>query len=388
MDISPDSKLISTFRSEDLAEYLQLQGWREAQMIQGPWRVFTNDNIVPRETIEIVVPNRGTSLEGRMHIASSINLLSQLTQEEPESIIQRVQYRNYDMLQIRNTETKDELSLDLQIAVQQVRAMKSLITYGASSEDSARPYFQRPQGRLSATVLRNYRFGHTFPGSFGFTLTSHAQSPTTRYVQDSMFPDEVGTGEIVIAPAERRVMERIVRGLRFTQDAVKMQQPEQLARQYPSGFNGNMCKAIVDMSYDKTMPLEYRVIWSPRIPPSDDVQGTQLLGLAKIEFASLETAHEMLRQTDPEYKPIRGLVTDLRSSDNPFGLEAQRTVALQWVNKDIAGPRKVIVSLESQDYQSALKAHAEWQIVEITGLLQRLGNYWKLSDPREFRIID
>ncbi len=131
MDISPDSKLISTFQSDDLAEYLQLQGWREAETVRSPWRVFTNASIVPRETIEIVVPNKGTSREGRMHIASSINLLSQLTKEDPESIIQKVQYRNYDILQIRNVETEDELSLDLLIAVQQVKAMKSLVSYGA-----------------------------------------------------------------------------------------------------------------------------------------------------------------------------------------------------------------------------------------------------------------
>jgi hypothetical protein len=203
-----------------------------------------------------------------------------------------------------------------------------------------------------------------------------------------MFPNEKDDGEILVAPAERRVMERIVRGLNFTREAVQLQQPEQLAGQYPSGFNGNMCKAIVDMSFDKEMPLEYRVIWSPRIPPSDDIQDIQSVSLARVEYASLETAYQMLRQTEPEYKPIRGLVTELRSSDNPLGTEAQRTVVLLWLNKDISGPRKVIVSLESQDYQQALKAHGGWQRVEITGLLQRFGNYWKLSDPRDFQVID
>lgn len=387
MEISPDSKLLNSFRSEDLAEYLQLQGWEEVETVRNPWRVFINDSIIPEDTIEIVLPRRGDSLEGRMHIAIGLSLLSQLTKEEPERIIQRVQYRHYDVLQIRNLNTEDELSIDLRIAADQVKAMKDLVNYSACSEDVARPYFQRPQGRLFNRISRHYRFGHTFRGSFGFTLTSRVQKPATRYIQSRMFPDETDNDEIFFVPEERRVLERIVRGLSFTRAAVEMQQPEQLAQQYPSGFNGNMCKAIVDMSFRKEMPLEYRVIWSPRIPPSEDIQHIESVSLARVEYTSLETAYQMLRETEPEYKPIRGLVTELRSSDNPSGAMAQRTVVLLWINKDIPGPKKVIVSLEPQDYQQALKAHGEWRFVEITGLLQRFGNYWKLSDPRDFRVI-
>lgn len=385
MDISPDSNLITTFRPEDFADYLRLEGWAEAEQRRGSWRVFTNDRVEPDDPVEIVLPRKAASLEGRMHIASSVNLLSQLTDENPETIVQRIQYRNYDVLQITNTDVRDDSSIELGQAAEQVQSMKQLIGYGACSEDTARPYFPRPQGKLFRPVVRHYRFGHTFRGSFGFTLTSRVEQPIN-YIQTALFPQEETGEEFLFAPAERRVLERIMRGLNITREAVRAAEPERIAREYADGFNGNMCKAIVEMSFDKGAPLEYRVMWSPRIRPAEDVRSIAAVHLRHVEYSSLDTAYMMLRKTEPEYRSVRGIVTGLHSNDNPAGSETRRTVVILWLSKDISGPSKVIVSLENEDYQQALKAHGDWQTVEVTGLLQRFGNFWKLSDPRHFSL--
>lgn len=387
MDLSPDSTLISSFRPDDFAEYLRLHGWSETEQARGPWRVFTNDRLDGEELVELVLPRKASSLEGRMHIASSINLLSHLNDESPEAVVQRILFRDHDVLQIRNLETEDDTSIELDMAVEQVASMKQLISYGACSEDTARPFFPRPQGRYYRRVTRHYRFGHTFRGSFGFTLTSRVEAPVVRFYQTTLFPDSDDEGELIVAPPERRVMERIVRGLTSTREAVQRQEPEFLAGQYPSGFNGNMCQALVEMSQEKDVPLEYRVIWSPRIQPSRDVERVERVELRRVEFASLETASQMMRKVAPEYKPVRGLVTELRASDNPASSESRRTVVILWTSKDIPGPSKVIVSLEPQDYRQALHAHDEWQIIEVSGLLQRFGNYWKLNEPRDFKVV-
>lgn len=387
MDLSPDSKLISTFRPDDLAEYLRLIGWTETEITRAPWRVFTNERQLPGEPLEVVVPRKAASVEGRMHLASSINLLSRLSQEEPEEVIQRIQYRDYDVLRVRNLETEDNNTIELGMAVDQVVSLKSLVTYGACSEATALPFFPRPQGKLYRPIVRHYRFGHTFRGSFGFTLSSRMEAPIIRYTQAKLFPEQDDDRELLVAPPERRVLERIVRGLSFTTEAIRQQEPEQLAEQYPSGFNGNMCKAVFEMATERDRPIEYRVLWSPRMSPSTDVEHIETVQLSRNAFASLETAYEMLRKTEPEYKPIRGLVTGLSSSDNPLGSESRRTVIILWTNKDAPGPSKVIVALEPDDYQEALRAHGSWFLIEVTGLLQRYGNYWKLSDPRDFKVI-
>jgi len=387
MDLSPDSKLISTFRPEDLAEYLRLVGWTEAELNRGPWRVFTNERQIPGEALELVVPRKAVAVEGRMHLASSINLLSRISQEDPEAIIQRILYRDYDVLRVRNLETEDDNAIELGMAADQVDSLKNLIIYGACSESTALPFFPRPQGKLYRPIARHYRFGHTFRGSFGFTLSSRMETPIIRFTQARLFPEQDDDRELIVASPERRVLERIARGLSFTTDAVREQQPEQLAEQYPSGFNGNMCKAIFRMATERNRPIEYEVRWSPRVPPSTDVEKDKIVQLSRNAFASLETAYEMLRKTEPEYKPVRGLVTGLSSSDNPLGSESRRTVVILWTNKDSPGPSKVIVALEPEDYQAALRAHGSWHMIEVIGLLQRFGNYWKLNEPREFRVL-
>ena len=46
--------------------------------------------------------------------------------------------------------------------------------------------------------------------------------------------------------------------------------PQILIRGYTSGFNSNMCSAVVGMSRKKTETIESRIAWSPKIKVGDD----------------------------------------------------------------------------------------------------------------------
>lgn len=385
MSINADSKLIEDVRPTDIAEFLRLRGWQELQSEHKNWLIFIGDHDDSGEPFEIVLPKRvARTPEARMHLASSLNLLSELNGEDVTQTLERVQYRNWDVLRIRALDDEIDSAISLDVAAQQVQAMRQLVGYGACSEKKALPFY----GQLNKDAKRivdSYGFGHTFRGSFGFTLTSPVRS-VERYTQSSLFDDE-DTASIVVAPTERRVMERIVRGLSSTKEAVQQHKPEQIARQYQSAFNANMCQSIVKLSYRKTIPTEFEVLWSPKLRPSDDVEHAPAVHLNKVEYASLETAEATLRETQPELIFVRGRITELRSSDNPRGLDSRRTVVIHWIHKNIPGPAKVLVELSPDQYREALRAHEDWISVEVSGYLQRLGYYWRLNEPRDFRLV-
>jgi len=95
-----------------------------------------------------------------------------------------------------------------------------------------------------------------------------------------------------------------------------------------------------------------------------------------------------LRRTEPQETIIKGRVTDLSASDNPLGgTDIRRSVIIKWTYRPNGRPIKIIVLLDKNDYVAASDAHLNWTTVEVTGILQRAGNIWKLAKPHSFKII-
>lgn len=387
MDLMSTNTALNTIEPDDLADYLRMSGWREVQNARKSWRVFLGDAADDGEPFEMIIPEK-QSAEGNRFLASSVNLLSQLNDESPELILQRIQSRNQDVLQIYDLKSEYRSSVALDAAVRQVTSMKQLVGFSAQSEKKALPYYQRLEVSDSPThILHRYKFGHTIRGSFGFTIIAPVTSDFTTYSQSKMF-DEEDSREIVISPIERRVMERIVRGLQITVDETRKQTPESIAKYYPSGFNGNMCTSIVNMSDKMDIPIEYRILWSPRIAPSQELAGVSTIRTRRLEYASLLTAADMLKKTEPQRVSIRGRVTTLSSSDRPISGDALRNVIINWVNKDRPGPTKVLATMDRpEDYHQALEWHENWAVIEVTGYLQRYGNYWRLNEATDFHVV-
>lgn len=232
-------------------------------------------------------------------------------------------------------------------------------------------------------MVEHYRFGHTFAGSFGFTILSPIIHLPTPYVQMNLFGEAPPEP---VPPIERRVMERIIRGLSNTRQAVRGNDPQLLIREYASGFNGNMCQSIVRMSQDKRVPIEYKVFWSPKVKPADDVDETQSFELSELSYDYLEYAANELKKLKPEYVTVRGRIVGLSSKDNPLGATAHRSVIIRGRYREDMRPVDIIVELNKDDYVTASQAHIEWVIVEVNGVLSRSGYNWRLTDATDFKI--
>jgi hypothetical protein len=153
------------------------------------------------------------------------------------------------------------------------------------------------------------------------------------------------------------------------------------------GFNANMAKLFVEMTPKKS-PVEFSIIWSPRVEPPDDLATVTSIRLGSQEYDYLERASEELRHKEPERITIRGTVKGLTASDAPLKTSSNRLIVIQAILPTTRRVGNVIVELTPDEYVRADRANIAWDTVPVTGILTRSGNNWRLLAPGDFRILE
>lgn len=375
-----------------LDPYLKLSGWQLSEETNTNWLVYKGVEDSNGEPLEIVLPRYSKVANFRSYVENAINLLAGLKDEDIQLTIQKIILYDCDVLYTRNLETGEFNSISLRLATKQVNQLRNIIAYSACSEHEPKPHFLGYQLSTAQKMINHYRFGHTFAGSFGFTIESQIiSSPKLiEYQQlplfDPLFDEEPPTE---IMPVERRIMERIARGLNATEQATKKHDLQFLIGEYASGFNANMCKAFVDFSVEKKLPIEYSIMWSPKLKPANEIFEFKPVRLYERSYEYLENAAESLRELKPEFVTVKGHIIGLSSRENPLGTsEANRSIVISGRFLEKTKPVKILVDLEKDDYINATNAHLQWKTIEVNGVISRTGNYWRLSSPQNFIILD
>lgn len=390
MDISPDSVLLKGLQLENFTNYLELTEWRIVRDL-GKLAVFEGYNDIHGQPLEIVLPKETTARDASVYLAKAINLLSALFDISPEEIIQKIEFYDRDVLRIRNEETDSTTSISLKLAATQVHELKQLVVYSACFEESPKPYFHSPL-KIGSRMAEQYRFGHTFRGSFGYTIQSPLVGEPIGFVQTSMKEAIDDIQDVVILPFERRVIERIVRGFLVAREAVDNRNWQILVNKYAEGFNANMCRAIMGMVEDKKSPIACDVMWSSRLSPSPDVGNVGTIRLnSSVGYDYLALAEAELRQLKPDFVTLRGRVIGVSSKGDPQSADTniERTVILlAQIKGQGRRPQKIQTILGKEDYVAANAAHLNWSSVEVTGVLLRSGSGWQLADPYDFKVVN
>ena len=369
---------------EDVIIFVTGSGWSKYESDNKKWLVFRNEKDKNLEGLEIVLPieqnkNIKTYYENIVRTFSMINKVS------PYNIVQDIKYFDRDVLRIRDLETDDIGSISIKTASCQIQELKKLIAYSACSESSQKPYYINSQLAIANDMIESYRFGHTFRGSFGFTIETPRISKDQFNTDISLFPEQVDN--IPYIPLHRKVMERIVRGLKMTKIAEREKNSQLLIDNYKDGFNSNMCTAIVNMSMGIKKPLEYSISWSKRRPPeSKEILETSPVILYENDYINLKYAADRLRTIEPMEVSIKGLIIELKSNDNPLDFDASRSVMIRWID-DEHRTYNVYVELNKKDYIEAIQAHRSWESVKIEGILERDNNSWRLTNYHDFQRI-
>lgn len=381
-----NNNFLKNITNQNLKEYLESLGWKNVESPKATWLVYVGPKDYYGDPLEIVLSKKETTHTAYQYIANVVDLLATLKQETIEITVQRIQNVNRDVLNIRNIDDNINTSIPLELAAKQITQFKNLIKQASNSENNALPYYaSNYHNRQANKMVKQFQFGHTQNRSFGFSIQSPILSESIKYKQLRF--DQVEHIE-PLPPIERRITERIVRGLITTKDAVRQHDIDFLINSYISGFSSNLCKAIIQISPDKRAIIEYQILWSPKIPPSNDIAEIKPILLNETDYAYLENASEKMEDLKPEDTfLVRGLVSSVTSTDDPAKLDSGRSVIVNWPKPGTGRNVKIIVELGWEDYKKAVDAHKMWYPIEITGEARLIGNRWRLLNPRDFRVV-
>ena len=372
---------------EKIRSYLESGGWRIVNNNRR-WCVFEGQKDVKGDPFEIVLPKKDRSPEYPIYVMHMIEILSSLAEKPQELIVQEIENVGCDVLYVRVDGTAGATSIPFHLAAKQIPNLKQLVAYAACSEKNQKAHYRDSwQGRAMA---EHFRFGHTLSGSFGYRVES-AVSKNVSYKEDS---NQLRQLEIFeeheveeIPPLERRVMERIVRGLTTTAATASRGDLEPLLKGYGSGFNANMCYAILKILDGHDEPIDFSVSWSKKIPVSEDVKTYSSIRIDRTHFDYLKVAHKELKHILPQRKTIEGRVTALSSDDDPRSDNAEERSVIVRVTSGKHKRRKIRIGLGKRDYERAHRAHINWNTIAVTGVMQHIGSHWYLSDAHDLMII-
>ena len=372
----------------NITTFLDAQGWKFEEKTNDRWYVFTGDEESINDAFEIVLPKQTRSPEYPVYVMHMIEILSSLADKSHDLIVQEIQNVCRDVLLVRVNSRDNATSIPMDLAAKQIPKLKQLVAYAACSEKTQRTHYRdSSQGKAMA---EHFQFGHTVAGSFGYRVESavgekvlfHEDRDQLRQLE--IFEDQ----EIEEAPPlERRVLERIVRGLVATTETVEVRNTKPLVDGYISGFNANMCQALLQICKGHDEPVEYHVSWSKKIPVPKDILQHNSIRIDRTHFDYLNAASRELTKTEPQKITVEGRVTALSSEDDPRSEDVDERSVIVRVTSGRFKSRKLRIALGKRNYERADKAHMDWNTISVKGVMRQIGSHWYLSDPDDFKVI-
>ena len=160
---------ILSFSLLDVKGYLANEHWEilgntsTSIVFSGP-KTDSGRNIIFR------LPSSEENVDYIERVSDLVKIFSALKKIDQKEIIRQISLINHDIFRARILNPGiSNCSISLDVAAAEVQALKNLFLYAASAEVTPRPSFDRPASKGIAYV-NQCQFGHTFEGSFGFTM--------------------------------------------------------------------------------------------------------------------------------------------------------------------------------------------------------------------------
>ena len=362
-------------RVADLALYLRKQGWQRVAHPNERLLVFEKSLDGDRAR-KLVFASRDEYADAPALIANALEVLADEQGMSWQQLARSVHSIDRDILTVRLISAQASSGgLPLDAAAKLVSQLRDFLSYAACVEESPRAYFPKATA-IGRQYAEKCRFGHTFPGSFGFTI----ESPTGIAFSA---PEETP------APFERRVMGRILRGLTDLHYAVQSGELEILTSRYGQGLNANLCEVLEDtLKQSDDTELEYSVAWSPEWPVAPDLRGVRSVRLEQRAASFLGAAARQMRHLEEsKSQTISGRVVALQSeaSGSEEDEELDQIATILWEEKR-GRKLRVRVALEAGDYTRACDAHKAGLLVSVTGRIEKVGKFWTLMAPSAFEV--
>jgi hypothetical protein len=252
--------------------------------------------------------------------------------------------------------------------------MKDLLAATATTEIRPLPFF----GRLykEATEYSDKcRFGHTYHGSFGFTI----ESPVIPNAEDILFDFDP------IPPFERRVIQRLAIGIQQVCEAVKVDNVSPLVNGFRTGFSANGCERFANLIHDTAYSgMSFGFSFSPEWTVSEKLAPAAEFSVGPKHVDMARAGAQALRGESIEIPTdVYGMVVRLQNEADPSDLSAimgEGEISVLHASENY-GDIHIRITLPPAEYLKAVEAHRAGRPVRLSGTLVHRGRYWYLNNP-------
>ena len=350
-----------------LSAYARAAGWKR----QEPYRVHS-DVYVGEARPDIIVPRTERLGDYASVVAALIDTFASVAGQDQLAVYRSLVTTDRDVVRVRAAESEDG-SVTLTAGVSLIDGAREMLLSAACSLRERQPVYRAGANREASDLLNRVRLGQTDHGSFVVTLLTPVVPPP----MPALFPDPDDRN----APVERRMTMRLVEALTAVRQATERTaagDKEAFGDAVAEGVSANLCEALVRL-VEPFPTLDVGVSWAQTRPLEI---ASSIVRFGQADAALLREAARSLRDRAPRpdvdlYGFVRLLKRREEEDDGIIGLAT--TIDGQ--------PQAVKVVLERVDYERAIRAHHDRAPVVLNGDLDRLGQRWRLLNPRLTGVI-
>ncbi len=349
-----------------LSAYARAAGW----IRQDPYRVHS-DVYVGEARPEIIVPRTERLGDYASVVATLIDTFASVADQDELTVYRSLVTADRDAVRVRAE--SDDGSVTLNAGVDLIGGARDMLLSAACSLREPRPVYRAGANREATDVLNQVRLGQTDQGSFVLTLLTPVVPPP----MPALFPDPDDRN----APIERRLTRRLVESLNAARQAAERTAAGDegaFGEAVANGVSANLCEALVRL-IEPFPALDIGVSWARTRPVT---RGATLVRFGRADAALLCEAARSLRDRAPRpdvqlYGFVRLLKRGEADDDGTIGLVT-----------DIDKQRQSVAAvLEGADYEKVVQAHHDRTPVVLAGDLERMGQRWRLLNPRLTDVI-
>jgi len=356
-----------------LRAYLVYEGWKEFEPFGEFSEVYTRSDGEPAS--ELVIPASTAIGDYASAVGEALHFLAAFENRDELAIYSDLVRADRDVIRVRAPDADNDGSISIDPGVELVSQARDMLASAACAALEPRSAYHLAKVQKAQDYMRRVRLGQTEEGSFVVTLLAPIPPILADSLQTSVWP------HLEQEPFERRVTRMLTQSLHAARDAIVESNRGEGLKPFVGavsrGVSANLCEALASI-IKRSDGADVSVTWA-RTRPTPVPRDRIVFGRADGEV--LTEAARQLRLREPRRdERVLGYVTDLHRAED------ERRVTIKAI---IDGrPRSLSIILSEADYEIAVQANGRQAPVTLVGDLEIDGQRWKLTDPREIRLIE
>ena len=365
-----DPASLATIPPHSLIAYAKAQGWQ-------PTEAFGETSVVYEKegAPELILPKSSDIGDYEDIVFQVIETLSRAEERGQLQIFSDLVSADKDNIRLSAKSGSADGVIGLDTGLGFLQSSYLLLQSAACSAVEPKVYYHAGRNRRATSYMQKVQLGQTERGSF--VVNFLAPVPPALYPdQSAIWPDRPPE------PFERLVTFRFVQALHAAKEAaagaVQSNLLESFYRLVPKGISANLCLALADL-ISFAGELDIGLTWA-RTRPLEE-------GRHKIKFRSADEeiyreAARAFLEIEPRYdETFTAYVVRFKRE----ATEERGHIGLQLFGQ--SQPLAATADVSDELYHTAILAHEQKSLVQVTGDLQRKGQRWHFEPLHDLVIV-